>query len=296
MIMNTGIYKITNKDYHENPLPYPALSKGVICDLLDSPARAFFNHPQLNPNYVKPEHERKFDLGSAVHDYVLEGGDRIAIISGYDDWKKKEAREAADFAYKINEIPLLEKQFDIVRAISESAMKAIMNCSELGIKSPSSDGDAELSYIWQEDGVWLKCRPDWLSADKKLIIDLKTTNSANPDDFVRKVVDLGYDTQSAMYKRGCKALDGHGVEPEFIFVCVEIVPPYLCSVVSLSAEFQELGNQKVESAIALWRHCLKAGKWPGYRTDRIAWLEAKPWFISDWESRKYDIERMLQNG
>jgi hypothetical protein len=266
----------------------------VIKDLLDSPARAYFNNPLLNPNYVKPEHERKFDLGSAVHDYVLEGGGKIEVLYGFEDWRKKDAREAAELSYSLGNIPLLSHQFDQVRAISESAMKAIMNCSELGIKSPSADGDAELSYIWQEDGVWMRTRPDWISADKKLIIDLKTTNSANPDDFARKVVDLGYDCQSALYRRGCKSLDGHGVEPEFIFICVEVTEPYLCSVVSLSAEFQELGNQKVETAIALWRWCLKNDKWPGYRTDRIAWLETKPWFISDWESRKYDISRMIE--
>jgi len=291
--MKPGIYKITNENYHNHFCEEPTLSTGTIKNILDSPARCWFNHPSLNPKYVKPEHERKFDLGSAVHDYALEGGERIAIIAGYDDWKKKEAREAADFAYKINEIPLLEKQFELVRAISESAMKAIMNCTELRIKSPSADGDAELSYVWQEDGVWLRIRPDWLSADKKLIIDLKTTaQSANPDDFSRKIVDLGYDIQSSLYKRGVQAIDG--VTPEFIFIVVETSEPYLCSVVSLSAEFQALGDDKVESAIALWRWCLKSGKWPGYPTDRIAWLETKPWNIAAWESKKYDIQRIIE--
>jgi len=267
------------------------------------PKRAWHNNRLLNPQYVKPVHERKFDLGSAVHDYVLEGGDRIAIIAGYDDWKKKEAREAADFADKINEIPLLEKQFDIVRAISESAMKAIMDCSELGIKNPLEDGDAELSYIWQEDDVWLRTRPDWISADKKLILDIKTVGqigkpskkaTANPDYFSDKAVDLGYDCQYSLYRRGSKALDGHGVEPEFCFIVVEVNPPYLCSVPSLSAQFRELGDQKVDSAINLWRHCLKTGKWPGYPTDRVCWVEPKPYQISQWEEKKYSINRMLE--
>lgn len=289
--MKPGIYKTTNDNYHNHFCDEPTLSTGVIKDLLDNPARCWFNHPALNPNYVKPEHERKFDLGSAVHDYVLEGGEKIAIIAGYDDWKKKEAREAADFAYQTGDIPLLEKQFEQVKAIGESAIKAIKNCSELGITDLQADGDAELSYIWQENGVWLRTRPDWLSADKKLIIDLKTTNSANPDDFSRKVVDLGYDIQQSIYRRGVRALNG--VVPEFVFIVVEITSPYLCSVVSLSAEFQALGDDKVESAIALWRHCLKTDSWPGYRADRVAWLETKPWHIADWESRKFDINRML---
>jgi len=179
--------------------------------------------------------------------------------------------------------------------MGDSVIPAIKDCTEMGITDLQADGDVELSYIWNEDGVWLRTRPDWISADKKLILDIKTVGqSANPDDFSRKVVDLGYDCQSSLYKRGGKALDGHGVEPEFIFIVVEVTEPYLCSVVSLSAEFQALGDDKVESAIALWRHCLKTGKWPGYRTDRVAWLETKPWFIADWENRKFDIQRTIE--
>jgi len=292
--LKEGIYKITNDNYHNHFCDEPTLSTGVIKDLLDSPARCWHNHPRLNPKYVKPEHERKFDLGSAVHDYVLEGGLNIEIVFGFDNWMKGDAKKVADNAIQIGKIPMLEKQFDQVKAIGDSVIRAIKDCYELGITDLQADGDAELSYIWSEDGVWLRTRPDFISADKKLILDLKTTNSANPDDFVRKIVDLGYDIQSSLYKRGCKALDGHGVEPEFVFVVAEITPPYLCSVVSLSAEFQELGNQKVESAIALWCCCLKTGKWPGYMTKRVCWLEAKPFHLSAWSEKKFGIQRMIE--
>jgi len=299
--MKQGIYKITNENYHQHFCELPTLSTGVIKNLLDSPARCWFNHPRLNPKYVEPEHERKFDAGSAIHDFVLEGGKNIEVITGFDDWRKKEAQSLADMAYGAGKIPLLQKQFDAIAPIGDAAIAAIRNCSELAITDLKADGDAELSYLWEESGVWFKTRPDWISADKKLIIDLKTVgqidkpgkrSTADPDDFAKKAVDLGYDIQSALYRRGCQALQGFS--PEFIFVVVEASSPYLCSVVSLSAEFQALGDDKVESAIALWQHCLKTGKWPGYPTDRIAWLETMPWNIAAWESKKFDILRMLE--
>lgn len=291
--MKQGIYKTTNENYHHHHCDLPTLSTGAIKDLLDSPARCWFNHPRLNPDYMRPDHERKFDLGSAVHDYVLENGLRLEIITGAYDWKKKDARELADASHRAGLIPLLAKQYDQIEAIGKSVIRAIKNCSELQITYLQYDGDPELSYVWEEDGVWLKSRPDWISNDKKLILDIKTTGqSADPDSFDRKAVDLGYDIQSALYRRGAKALNG--VEPEFVFIVVEIDPPYLACPVSLSAEFQELGRQKVETAIELWRWCLKHDKWPGYETSRIAWVEAKPYHLADWSSKKYDIERVMK--
>jgi len=290
--MKYGIYKITNENYHQHFCDAPTLSTGVIKDLIDSPARAYYNHPKLNPDYVKPERERKFDLGSAVHDYVLEGGKKIEVLYGFEDWRKKDAREAAELSYSLGNIPLLSHQFELVRTVSESAMRAIYNCSELQITDLQADGDAEMSYCWEESGVWFKTRPDFISKDKKLILDIKTVGqSANPDDFSRHAVSLGYCIQSSLYRRGCYAL--HGVMPEFVFIVCEVTEPYLCSVVSLSAEFQALGDDKVEMAIALWRHCLKTGKWPGYPTSKIAWVECKPYHIADWESKKYDIQRTI---
>jgi len=296
--MKQSIYKITNSEYHGNFCELPTLSTGVIKDLLDSPARCWFNHPRLNPDYVKPEHERKFDLGSAVHDYVLEDGQNIDLIIGFSDWRKDAAKAKAETSYNHNRIPLLEKQHEQVVSIGDSVIRAIYDCSELRITDLQTDGDAELSYCWEESGVWFKTRPDFISKDKRLILDIKTTaQSANPNEFSRKAVDLGYDIQSALYRRGARALHGDDCGyngPEFVFIVCEIEPPYLCSIPSLSAEFQALGDDKVEMAIALWWHCLKTGKWLGYPTDRIAWVETQPYHISQWEEKKYSFQRILE--
>jgi hypothetical protein len=290
--LKQGVHRISNDIYHSGPCEIPSLSRGTIVNLLDCPAKAWWNHPKLNTACPKQENERKFNLGSAVHDYVLEGGKKIQVIFGYDDWKKKDARELADLSFGSGMIPLLEKQFLQVQAIGEAAKKTIYGCPELGITDLIADGDAELSYFWDENGTRFRTRLDWISKDKKLILDLKTSNSADPDEFSRKIENFGYCVQDSLYRRGVHAVDG--TFPELIFIIVETEAPYLCSIVSLSAEFQELGNQKVEAAIKLWNHCLKTGQWPGYPVHRVAWLEAKPWMISNWESKKYDIEKMIE--
>ena len=291
--MKQGVYKISNDEYHNHFCDQPTLSTGVIKKLLDAPKRAWHENRLLNPQYVKQDHERKFDLGSAVHDYVLEGGDAIIVITGYKDWRKNDAKELAEAALHIGKIPLLEKQFEQVQEISEVVLSTIKNCSELGISDLKTDGEAELSYIWQENGIWGKCRPDYITRDKKVILDLKNLGqSADPEKFGSHAVDMGYDIQDAWYRRGINTIDG--TLPEFIFILCEIKKPYLACTWSFSAQGKALGDDKVDMAIKLWGKCLRDNHWPGYPTNRICWGEIKPWKIADWESKKYDIERMMK--
>jgi len=291
--MKKGIYKITNDDYHNSFCDLPTLSTGVIKKLLDNPKRAWHGNRLLNPQYVEPVHERKFDLGSAVHNYVLEGGNAVSVIRGFKDWKKGAAQELADLAWQAGKIPLLEKQFDQVQEIAASVIAAIKDCSELGITDLKADGEAELSYAWNEDGVWLKCRPDYLHNDKRVILDLKNLGqSADPEKFGKHAVDMGYDCQSALYRRGVHDIDG--TSPEFVFILCEIKPPYLACTWSFSAQGKALGDDKVDMAIKLWKKCLRDNRWPGYPTNRICWGEIKPYQITDWESKKYDILRVME--
>lgn len=298
--MRPGIYKITNDNYHNHFCDEPTLSTGVIKKLLDNPKRAWHDNRLLNPQYVKPVHERKFDLGSAVHDYVLEGGDAIEVITGFFDWKKSAARDLADLAWQAGKIPLLEKQFEQVQEISASVVAAIRDCSELGITDLKTDGEAELTYLWEEDGVWLKCRPDYLHNDKRVILDLKNLgHSADPEKFGNHAVDMGYDAQDSVYRRGVRTMHGHECGyngPEFVFILCEIKPPYLACTWSFSAQGRALGDDKVDMAIKLWKKCLRDNHFPGYPTDRICWGEVKPWNIAAWESKKLDINRILEGN
>jgi hypothetical protein len=41
-------------------------------------------------------------------------------------------------------------------------------------------GEAEQSILWQEDNAWCRCRPDLLSSDRRIVVDYKTTENAEP--------------------------------------------------------------------------------------------------------------------
>ena len=287
MINKSGIYQIPHKEYINDPVIEPSLSRSMIKDLLYGSAHyAWFKNPRLNPNYKEKE-ESKFDIGTATHSLLLEGINKIEVIDA-EDWRKKETKEARDKAREQGKIPLLAEQFTEVSKMVETAKEQIAGCKELRIKDLLREGDAELTYVWGEDGTWLRTRPDWISKDRKLILDYKTTGtSANPEDISRHIVSMGYDIQAALYSRGVKAIDKN--EPKFVFVFQETYEPYLCSFIALTPEFLEMGKQKVEYGIFKWKQCIESNKWEGY-PKQVCYPDTPAWSLARWESIAQRIE------
>ncbi len=293
LIKEPGIYNISMEDYQGDPSIEPSLSRSVIKDLIyRSPAHAWFNHPRLNPDFQKDEGEKKFDVGQVAHSLFLEGLDSAVLVDG-DDWRKKEAREARDKARAEGKIPLLVDQYEKVKKMVKTARQAIFDCDELKIGSLNQQGDSDLSYLWKEDGTWVRIRPDWISEDRKIILDYKTTlASGNPEDVSRLILNMGYDIQAALYARGVKAIDG--IDPKFIFIFQEVEEPYLCSFVGLPPDFMELGKSKCDYGIFLWRECMSTNQWPGY-PQRVCWVDRPEWASLAWDRRAQGITGMEAN-
>jgi hypothetical protein len=105
------------------------------------------------------------------------------------------------------------------------------------------------------------------------------------------VEQSGWDVSAAFYLRGMKAvLDAN---PTYIYMVQEVVKPYLCSFVSLTPQYLDLGKQKVKRAMEIWAKCLKDDYWPGY-PERIAYVEPKPWAIAQWEERQFTMGLQMQ--
>jgi len=288
--MKEGVYKISSEAYHRDPCDTPSLSRGIIMDLLfKSPAHARISHPRLNPNH-KEEPDSKYSKGTAAHCLFLEGIDNTVVVHA-DDWRKKEAKELRDRAWAEGKTPLLEHQFEEVCQMVKAADKALNESELAGI---FDDGDAEMTYIWQEGPVWCRSLLDKISKDREIILDYKTTGtSANPEDFIRNILNHGYDIQASFYSRGVSSVLQDGTIPKFVFLVQEDSEPYLCSLIALSPAFMEMANQKVIRGIDLWRTCMATGEWPGYG-NRIAWVEPPPWALT-WEMRANFLGSTLED-
>lgn len=277
-----GSYSISMEEYIDDPCPEPSASKGTLYSLLFSSAeKAWHHHPRLNPNY-KHETADKFDKGTACHSLLLEGTHNIIVLDGMD-WKKPSLRIERDQYRAEGKTVLLQHQYDDALKMAESAQKQI-HASELGIEYLRSEGDVERTYIWVEAtfGRYVRTRPDWVSEDRSLIIDYKTTGvSANPNSYASIIINNGLDIQSSLQRMAVRLIDG--VIARHVTIVQETEEPYACSFIGLTPMFESMGDEKVDLGLFRWNQCMASGKWEGY-PKKIAYLEPPAWALAYWEA------------
>lgn len=292
--MTGTIHQMRSDAYHADPAQAPSLSSSIGKILLDkSPYHAWLAHPKLNPDY-KPEESSTFDLGTAAHDLILEGGTpRICVIDPQEyrskptkaepegsipkGWTNNAIREARDLARSNGLTPILPWDNAVIKAMKESAMHFVADSEIVGI---FENGKPEQTLIWNEQGVWCRARLDWLTTDRRVILDYKSSASAEPGWFSRHIPSMGYDFQAAFYMRGLKAC-GHA-NAQFIFLAQEVEPPHACSLHAIDPALQEIADAKVRRAIDLWRECLTTARWPAYG-GRVHWTVPAVWQVREHE-------------
>lgn len=204
--------------------------------------------------YAPQRFSDEFDFGHIAHALILGEGSEIVVIDA-DSWRTKAAKEARDVARAEGKVAVLADTFDQGDALAQAAKSHPLG--ELLF----AEGVPEQSVYWHDEqtGARLRCRPDWMTGP--LQVDVKTTKSAAPRDFVKSVADYGYHQQQALYQDGLAA---HGRDTEFLFFAVEKTRPFLCSVIELPDDAVAVGRQLNRAAINLWADCLARDDWPGY--------------------------------
>lgn len=150
-------------------------------------------------------------------------------------------------------------------------------------------GKSELSYFWNDIGlVKGKCRPDWISDDGNIIVDIKTTTDASPKGFQKSISTWGYHLQLAWYMRGLQKL---GIPcNEFIFIAIEKTPPFSVGVYSADKEMILFGNQEINKLVVDIDKALNDKNFPDY-TPEIMSLGLPPWMTEKKQQPQHeDIE------
>jgi len=246
MAFEPGIYDgIKNAAYHADP----ALGSTSL-KTLATKTPAHYQH-----NLTHPKFSDAFTLGTAVHSLVLEGDASSVTVVAHDNWLTKDAKAAKVKALAAGRQPLLEKEWQQVMDMRN----AVMNHPEA--RALFTGHKAEQSVFWTElDGLALKCRPDaWRPG---LLVDLKTTVNADPNEFGKTAHNFGYHQSAAHYIDGVQMVTGERLP--FRFVLVEKTAPYLVSVVELDWEAIDYGRQLNDRAKRIYRECSESGNWPGY--------------------------------
>lgn len=249
-----GVYQnIPDTEYHAAK---DILSSSGARRLITSTPRKFYEEMTTERPY-----NPAFEIGHAAHTLMLTVGDPFEVVDA-DSWRTKDAKAARDAALQAGKTPLLAKEYAQVRAMAD----AILEHPVAGELFTRNDTVMEQSLYWTDEqtGVACRARPDLAVNDWSLIVDYKTTVSADPKEFAKSIAKYGYHQQQAWYCEAVETLTG--VRPEFVFVCQEKTPPYEVSLIQLDADAVRIGGRLNEDARSIYAACMDSGVWPSYPT------------------------------
>jgi hypothetical protein len=319
--INPGIYAgMQNDEYHRGP----GISKSGLDLIARSPAHYRFATDAANDNARQPTAAQR--VGSMLHKLVLEPDsfwseyaepfvapedaistadeikERLRAIGEKVTGTKAELTERlrfavpsavfvedarAEWADSVGDREVITPE---ELATAEAMAAAIFAHPLARALFVTSDTEAELSAYWNDPitGVLCRCRPDLWRADG-ILVDLKTTDDASPEEFSRSVLNWRYHVQAAMYLDGIAlAIDqlpadvslppGVQVPREMVFVAVEKKPPHAVAVYRLDADAMEIGRREYRRDLDSYARCLASGVWPAYG-DQLMPLSLPDWFV-----------------
>jgi hypothetical protein len=267
-INKPGIYRgVASVHYHSDPCPEPSISQSLCKVIIEHSAGHAFNaHPRLHPTMGEDD-DPKFDVGNAAHRIILGRGKEFEILP-FDDWRKGDAKKARAEAAAFGKIGILQKQFDRALDMSERAYHQLKNHQD---SDAFMDGDAEVMIAWEEDGIWFRSLIDWLHTDLRTVDDYKSSDmSMAPHVLGVRAERAGWHIQHAFIERGLNILDPENAgRRKFRNIAQEAFDPHALTVMHMDEHWLTMGRKQVETAVSIWKTCIRTGQWPSYTNRSI---------------------------
>lgn len=264
-------------EYHS----HPSLSKSMLAVLGDCPAR--FKHMYIDGN--KRQETESLRIGKAVHTLALEPKKwKAEYVTFSGDRRTKQGKEDYAEALASGKTIINEKEIEQIEGMANSLSK-----NPFALALLKADGYAESTIIWNEDGLDLRCRPDFMRNDG-LIVDLKTCRSANPSIFHSDAWKFHYDVSVAMTSRGYEAHFGKPAD-NYVFLCIEVEAPYIVECFESYAAMDNItgmsylsaGEVRLNKLINKYKECKAADNWPSY-SGRITTMKIPSWAMKGLEN------------
>ena len=239
------IRKHPMNDYRE----MPGLSKHQLDNFMVAPA--YYQHRKTQE--WKPS--RSMEMGTLIHEYVLEGIRNWAVGPVVDKRTKAGKEEWQLFCENnIGKMVVTPDEEAVILGCSKA-------CSPLMEHLVYQPDDVEMSMFWERDGVACKGRPDLVAEinGEVSIIDLKTV--AGIGNFEQSFRRFNYAIQAEWYSYGYNAIKG--VMPKFWFLAVDTEAPHLAQFQCASSQLLEDASAKIEESLAYFKRCQDADVWPG---------------------------------
>ena len=244
-----GKLQMTNAEYHAAP--------GISASNLEYLEESVLH---LEKKHLFTLSSPALDLGALVHALVLEPE---LVKTGFFILPKLDLRTNAGKAQKkeledANQDKILISEDDYQTAL-------IMRRNVLALAGNLfKQGEAEQSFFADDEGLLLKCRPDFYIERLATVIDLKTTADISEYGLKKTIASYRYDRAAVFYPKVLRLL---GLEAQrFIFVFVESKPPHLVKIRDIHPNALELAEVEVEALLDKYRAYKLSGKADLYKT------------------------------
>ena len=104
-------------------------------------------------------------------------------------------------------------------------------------------GETEKPVLWKDEITKVEMKAKLDAIGPNFILDLKTTQDAQPEEFARSAWYYNYHRQAAVY------LDGLQSKSDFYFIAIEKEEPHGISVLKCTAEFIQKGREQYEQIL-----------------------------------------------
>lgn len=220
---------------------------------------AHFRHWKDNPQEDTPS----LLFGRAAHKYMLEKDEfftEFAVAPNVDRRTKAGKEEWALFE-------LNNQGKDIISFDDFEKIKAMYKALyDTPFVAKLLSGKKELSFFTEDEetGLIIKCRPDCLTelGEANLLIDYKTTDNADSEEFMKQAIKLMYDLQMAYYLNILGKVTGK--QYSVIFIAQEKQPPYCVNILEANEYFLRSGKDMYRTMLDRMAECEKTGNWYGY--------------------------------
>lgn len=276
-----------NELYHQDT---SRISKSKLDIIEQSPLHYWAKF--LDPNR-KPQADTEWGvMGNAFHTAILEPTkfDRRYIVLPENAPKKPTSAQvnaknpSADTLTQIEWWTRFNNDNQGKSILDKSEYEDIKHMQDAVFNHPSasqllieSDLTVEEPLLFDEPttGAPCKLRRDAYNHRLNVTLDLKTTESAHPEDFSKSAFKYRYHVQDAFYTDGCAYSTGEYPQG-FVFIAVEKKAPYAVACYSLSATAVNIGRDAYLRNLDTYMKCIRSGEWPGY-SDKIENLELPKW-------------------
>ena len=244
---------MTEKEYRE----HAAISRSELFKISESPEK--FKYYQEHPEPPTPS----LIFGQLFHAMALQPetvAEQFAVAPNIDRRTKAGKEAFAEFEAQsegktIVSVDMVEQATAMCEALSRNDFVQKL-----------LKGEKEKVFFWNDDltGEPCKCRVDCLTelGDNLIVVDLKSTENAETEAFMRSAIKYGYDFQSAMYSKGVEV--NTGKKPLFVFIAIEKKPPYAINILQADELFICRGYDLFREYIGIYRECKQNDNWWGY--------------------------------